>query len=133
MSKKNLKNTWLLFESYTFFRVFQRRFVGSSVSFAHVYWIPFGYTLWFLFRSGIYDDPACSSTTVNHAMLLVGYTKTAWILKNWWSSRWGDNGYMYLARGNNQCAVSSYAAYATINHSHDQQMSLSFIPQTTRQ
>ncbi|KAF0703314.1 cathepsin L1-like [Aphis craccivora] len=65
-------------------------------------------------KSGVYDDPVCSSNTVNHAMLLVGYTKNAWILKNWWSSKWGDNGYMYLARGKNQCAVSAYAAYATI-------------------
>ncbi|XP_060846849.1 procathepsin L [Rhopalosiphum padi] len=67
-----------------------------------------------LYSSGVYDDPACSSSIVNHAMLLVGYTKNAWILKNWWSSKWGDNGYMYLARGKNQCAVSTYAAYATI-------------------
>lgn len=67
-----------------------------------------------IYRSGVYDDPACSSSSVNHAMLLVGYTKDAWILKNWWSSKWGDNGYMYLARGKNQCAVSTYAAYASI-------------------
>lgn len=66
-------------------------------------------------RSGVYDDPACSPRTINHAMLLVGYTRDAWILKNWWSSKWGDNGYMYLARGRNQCAVSSYAAYATVS------------------
>ncbi|VVC27036.1 Peptidase C1A, papain C-terminal [Cinara cedri] len=67
-----------------------------------------------LYSSGVYDDPECTSNTVNHAMLLIGYTKNAWILKNWWSSKWGDNGYMYLARGRDQCAVSSYAAYATI-------------------
>ncbi|XP_050527027.1 procathepsin L-like [Daktulosphaira vitifoliae] len=67
-----------------------------------------------LYSSGIYDDPMCSSTYVNHAMLLIGYTKNAWILKNWWSSLWGDNGYMYMARGRNQCAIASYAAYATI-------------------
>ncbi|KAJ8941441.1 hypothetical protein NQ318_016073 [Aromia moschata] len=35
-------------------------------------------------NSGIYDDPTCTSNHVNHAMLVVGYTKDAWILKNWW-------------------------------------------------
>jgi cathepsin L len=69
----------------------------------------------------VYDDPACSDNTINHAMLLVGYTKDAWILKNWWSSKWGDNGYMYMARGRNQCSVSSYAAYATVSLPPSQQ------------
>jgi hypothetical protein len=27
-----------------------------------------------LYSEGVYDDPNCSSTAVNHAMLLVGYT-----------------------------------------------------------
>lgn len=68
----------------------------------------------YAYSSGVYDDSACSSKIVNHAMLLIGYTKDAWILKNWWSSKWGDNGYMYMAKGRDQCAIASYAAYATI-------------------
>lgn len=43
-----------------------------------------------LYSEGIYDDPACSSMTVNHAMLLVGYGEDYWILKNWWGSKWGE-------------------------------------------
>lgn len=66
------------------------------------------------FRSGIYDDEACTSDYVNHAMLLVGYTRNSWILKNWWSHHWGDNGYMYLKRGNNRCGIANYAVYALI-------------------
>ncbi|KAK4871738.1 hypothetical protein RN001_015862 [Aquatica leii] len=67
-----------------------------------------------LYHSGIYDDPFCSSHTVNHAMVIVGYTKDAWILKNWWGSHWGENGYMRLRRGVNRCGVSNYVAYALI-------------------
>jgi cathepsin L len=45
-----------------------------------------------LYSEGVYDDPDCSSSSVNHAMLLVGYTEEYWILKNWWGSRWGEKG-----------------------------------------
>lgn len=64
---------------------------------------------------GIYDDTSCSSTRINHAMLIVGYTKDAWILKNWWGRHWGVNGYMYLRKGRNRCAVARYAAYPVLN------------------
>lgn len=67
-----------------------------------------------LYHDGIYDDPACTSDKVNHAMLLIGYTKTAWILKNWWSEAWGKQGYMYLRRDRNQCGVANFAAYAKL-------------------
>jgi C1A family cysteine protease len=43
-----------------------------------------------LYSEGIYDDPVCSSTSVNHAMLLIGYGEDYWILKNWWGSKWGE-------------------------------------------
>lgn len=49
-------------------------------------------------------------------MLLIGYTKEAWILKNWWSEEWGNKGYMLLARGSNKCAIANYAAYAKIEN-----------------
>lgn len=68
----------------------------------------------FIFSSGIYDDPTCSSNTVNHAMLVVGYTKDAWILKNWWGSHWGENGYMKLRKKVNRCGIANYAAYALV-------------------
>ncbi|XP_038116735.1 cathepsin K [Culex quinquefasciatus] len=67
-----------------------------------------------LYKTGIYDDEAsCDNSKVNHAMLLVGYTPTYWILKNWWGS-WGEDGYMKLARGKNMCGISNYASYVTI-------------------
>ncbi|XP_045481479.1 procathepsin L-like isoform X1 [Harmonia axyridis] len=67
-----------------------------------------------LYHKGVYDDISCSSNTVNHAMLIVGYTKDAWILKNWWGSHWGENGYMKLRRRKNRCGVANYAAYALV-------------------
>uniref|UniRef100_A0A182QUR5 Peptidase C1A papain C-terminal domain-containing protein n=1 Tax=Anopheles farauti TaxID=69004 RepID=A0A182QUR5_9DIPT len=67
-----------------------------------------------LYSKGIYDDEAtCDNSKVNHAMLLLGYTKDYWILKNWWGG-WGEEGYMRLARGKNLCGISNYAGYVTV-------------------
>ncbi|RZF42377.1 hypothetical protein LSTR_LSTR004185 [Laodelphax striatellus] len=67
-----------------------------------------------LYHDGLYDDASCTSDKLNHAMLLVGYTKDAWILKNWWSDQWGKEGYMLLRRHRNQCGVANFAAYAEV-------------------
>ncbi|XP_020294651.1 cathepsin L1 [Pseudomyrmex gracilis] len=67
-----------------------------------------------LYHKGVYDDHQCSSDTVNHAMLIVGYTPTEWILKNWWGSSWGENGYMRLAKNKNRCGIANYAAYVKV-------------------
>ncbi|XP_043488990.1 procathepsin L-like isoform X1 [Polistes fuscatus] len=67
-----------------------------------------------LYHQGVYDDVACSSDIVNHAILIVGYTPTEWILKNWWGEHWGEGGYMRLARHKNRCGIANYAAYAKI-------------------
>ncbi|XP_044016847.1 cathepsin K [Aphidius gifuensis] len=68
-----------------------------------------------LYDHGIYDDQACSSDQVNHAMLLVGFTEEYWILKNWWTDKWGENGYMRVAKKNNLCGITNYAAFARIS------------------
>ncbi len=35
---------------------------------------------------------------INHAVLLVGYTSTYWIIKNSWGSKWGIDGFAYISR-----------------------------------
>ncbi|XP_043253123.1 procathepsin L [Colletes gigas] len=67
-----------------------------------------------LYHKGVYDDEFCNSDSVNHAMLIVGYTPTEWILKNWWGDEWGENGYMRLAKNKNRCGIANYAAYAKV-------------------
>ena len=49
-------------------------------------------------------------TTPNHAVLLVGYTSTYWLIKNSWGTWWGDKGFIKLARGNT-CGIANYAAF----------------------
>ncbi|XP_014468689.1 PREDICTED: cathepsin L1-like [Dinoponera quadriceps] len=67
-----------------------------------------------LYHKGVYDDHLCNSDTVNHAMLIVGYTPTEWILKNWWGKHWGEDGYMRLAKNKNRCGIANYAAYVRV-------------------
>ena len=67
------------------------------------------------YSSGIYDDPECLAHKehLDHMVLAVGYGSNKggdyWIIKNSWGTTWGDQGYIYLRRGNgaNICGVMS--------------------------
>ncbi|XP_067648669.1 procathepsin L-like [Haliotis asinina] len=68
-----------------------------------------------LYGGGVYSDPNCSTERVDHALQLVGYGQKEgqkyWICKNSWSSRWGMNGYIWIRRGSDECAIESYVSY----------------------
>jgi C1A family cysteine protease len=50
---------------------------------------------WSSYSSGVFEcNPA---DTIDHAVLAVGWTSNAWIIKNQWSDNWGDDGYIYLS------------------------------------
>ncbi|XP_009582512.1 PREDICTED: cathepsin S-like [Fulmarus glacialis] len=72
----------------------------------------------FLYRSGVYDDPQCTQE-VNHAVLVIGYgtlnDKDYWLVKNSWGVRFGDEGYIRMSRNHaNHCGIASYASYPLI-------------------
>ena len=62
------------------------------------------------YKGGIFRATSCS-TDIDHAVVIVGYTKRAWIIKNSWGTGWGENGYLRLERGHNACGVAEYAVY----------------------
>jgi C1A family cysteine protease len=65
---------------------------------------------------GVYYEPSCSSTKLNHAVLVVGYGNEYgqdfyWV-KNNWGKHWGDHGYIKMSRNrNNNCGITTIATW----------------------
>jgi cathepsin F len=74
---------------------------------------------WLQFYSkGIHNPLLCSKTTLNHAVLLVGYGTEKgtdyWIVKNSWAAKWGEQGYFRIVRGTGKCGINASAITALV-------------------
>lgn len=71
------------------------------------------------YKGGIFDDISCGDK-LNHGVLLVGYTKEYWLVKNSWGSLWGEQGYIRLSRTavpdpkGGICGILLAASYPTV-------------------
>jgi len=63
---------------------------------------------WQTYSGGIVTD--CDGQQLDHGVLIVGYgtqgTTNYWIVKNSWGTGWGENGYIRLQKGTNQCGLN---------------------------
>ena len=69
------------------------------------------------YSGGIYNNPECLKTVINHGVGCVGYGAENgveyWIIRNSWGASWGEQGYVRLARNaGNICAIGLEAYLA---------------------
>lgn len=71
------------------------------------------------YTSGVFDSAACGHN-LDHGVLTVGYDNDAtsgkdyWIVKNSWGEVWGQQGYIWFARGKDMCGMADSASIPTI-------------------
>merc|ERR1712032_304230 len=65
-------------------------------------------SIWWSYTGGIVSE--CCNTDVDHAVLVVGFGEENgqkyWLVKNSWGENWGEQGYIRLERGSNQCGIT---------------------------
>jgi len=73
------------------------------------------------YSKGVYREEECSPENLDHGVLAIGYGidedsgSAYWLVKNSWGETWGHEGYVKMARNeDNMCGVASAASYPLV-------------------
>ena len=73
-------------------------------------------TSWQTYTGGIMTN--CISNQIDHGVLIVGFddnnSPPYWIVKNSWTATWGEQGYIRIQKGTDQCLITSYPCSAKV-------------------
>jgi len=78
--------------------------------------------LWQTYTGGLVTKADNCGTSIDHAVQAVGINtdtfngqkKTYWIVRNSWTATWGEQGYIYVEYGQNNCGITSQATTVTL-------------------
>jgi len=77
--------------------------------------------VWSDYTGGVLSSSACGSMgahSQDHCVMATGFNTTAptpyWIVRNSWSSSWGEKGYIYLEYSENTCGLADCATIPTV-------------------
>jgi len=64
------------------------------------------------YSSGIFNS-SCTGQ-IDHAVAVVGYSKDYWKVRNSWGKTWGEEGYIRMTRGSDECHIADMGSYPTM-------------------
>merc|ERR1711957_514574 len=74
------------------------------------------------YDSGVLKVESCKhdESQIDHAVVLTGFGTDEhgtnyWTIRNSWSTYWGDEGYVKIARGENDCCITCEAGYPELD------------------
>ncbi|CAF0723202.1 unnamed protein product [Brachionus calyciflorus] len=79
-----------------------------------------GHKSFVFYANGVYYEPECGNKEddLDHAVLLVGYGniygQDYWLVKNSWSTYWGNDGYVLMSQKDNNCGVTTQTTYPLV-------------------
>jgi len=72
---------------------------------------------WDSYKGGVYTSANCG-TELDHCVQIVGWDVVkgvnAWVVRNSWGKDWGNDGYLYVAIGENACGIAQECTSAIV-------------------